>query len=416
MTATAKSLPVTLKDIEQAAKVIDGRVVKTPAIRSAVLSELCGANVVLKLENMQHTGSFKPRGALNKLMSLDEKIRAGGVIAASAGNHAQGVAYFARELGIPATIVMPKGTPFTKIARTEALGAKTVMYGDGLLEARDRALEIASQDHLEFIHPYDDAAIIAGQGTIGLELMEAFPDLDAIIVPVGGGGLISGIAIAAKAANPDIEIFGAEAELYPALHEVLQGREPKGGGQTIAEGIAVKTPGELNTRIARELVSDVFLCNENELESAVQIYIENQRIVTEGAGAASLAALLANRERFKGKTVGLVVSGGNIDPRVLASILMRGLVREGRMVRLRIQISDTPGVLARVAGLIGETGANIIEVHHQRLFYDLPIKEAEMEVVVETLDMDHVQSLIQHLKDGGYPTLLLGSRSDEFPK
>lgn len=415
MASPAQSLPVTLADIRQAAKTIEGRVAKTPTIKSAVLSELSGADVVLKLENMQHTGSFKPRGALVKLMSLDEKTRTDGVIAASAGNHAQGVAFFARELAIPATIVMPKATPFTKIARTEALGAKTVMFGEGIWDCQVRAREIAAKEGLAFIHPYDDTAIIAGQGTIGLEMMEAFPDLDAIIVPVGGGGLISGIAIAAKSIKPELEIFGAEAELFPALHEILHGREPTGGGQTIAEGIAVKTPGELNTTIARELVEEVFLADESQLERAVQIYLESQRIVSEGAGAASLAALLANKERFKGKQVGLVVSGGNIDSRVLASSLMRGLVREGRLVRLRIQITDTPGVLAKVSGLIGETGANIIEVHHQRLFYDIPIKEAEVDVVVETLNMDHVQRLIQILIDAGHPTRLLGSRSDELP-
>ena len=404
-------LPIGVDDIYAAAETIKGRVVRTPAIVSDKISEISGAHVVLKLENMQHTGSFKPRGALTKLLSLKSEGEISGVIAASAGNHAQGVAYHARALGIPATIVMPVGTPFTKVARTEALGAKAVLYGEGLAESRDHAIKIAKKKSLSFIHPYDDASIISGQGTIGLEMLEDFPDLDALIVPIGGGGLISGIAIAAKAINPDIKIYGVEAELYPGMSNILKGIEPSGGGQTIAEGIAVKAPGELNRTIAAQLVDDVFLVNETELELAIQMYLETQRIVTEGAGAASLAALISNREIFKGLKVGLVVSGGNIDSRVLASALMRGLVREGRLVRLRIKITDQPGVLAKVSGLIGKEGANIIEVYHQRLFYDLPIKEADMDVVVETMDIKHVERLIAALNKAGFPTRLMGSRS-----
>ncbi len=409
-------LPVTLEAIRAAADALKGRVLRTPSIRSEVLSGLSGADVVLKLENLQHTGSFKPRGALVKLLSLEEATLARGVIAASAGNHAQGVAYHARALGAPATIVMPVGTPFTKIQRTEALGARTVLFGEGLAESRDHAMELAEAEDLTFIHPFDDAAIIAGQGTIGLEMLEDDPDLDAIIVPIGGGGLIGGIAIAAKAIKPEIEIFGAEAALYPAMHDALAGHTTgalKTGKQTVAEGIAVKAPGELNIAIARQLVDDVFVADESELENAVQLYLETQRIVSEGAGAASLAVLLANKAHFAGKRVGLVVSGGNMDPRVLASVLMRSLVREGRLVRLRINITDTPGVLAKVSGLIGEQGANIVEVYHQRLFYDLPIKEADMDVVVETLDMAHVERLIGALNDAGFPTRLMGSRSDD---
>ena len=407
-------LPVNADDIKNAAAIIKGRVIRTPSMVSNTISEISGAKVVLKLENMQHTGSFKPRGALVKLLSLGDAGSIKGVIAASAGNHAQGVAYHARALGIPTTIVMPTSTPFTKIARTEALGAKTVLYGDGLAQSQKYAKEISEKESLSFIHPYDDAAIIAGQGTIGFEMLEDFPDLEALIVPIGGGGLISGIAIAAKSINPDIKIYGVEASLYPGMSNILKGLEPSGSGQTIAEGIAVKTPGELNMVIAKQLVEEVFLVNETELELAIQMYLENQRIVTEGAGAASLAALISNKERFKGKNVGLVVSGGNIDSRVLASALMRGLVREGRLVRLRIQITDTPGVLAKVSGLIGKEGANIIEVYHQRLFYDLPIKEADMDVVVETLDMRHVKRLIAALNDNGFPTRLMGSRSDDI--
>lgn len=407
-------LPLVASDIYAAAKIIKGHIVRTPAIVSDKISEISGVHVVLKLENMQHTGSFKTRGALVKLLSLKAEGLTGGVIAASAGNHAQGVAYHARALKIPATIVMPIGTPFTKIARTEALGAKTVLYGDGLAESREYALEQSNKESLSFIHPYDDVAIIAGQGTIGIEILEDFPNLDALIVPIGGGGLISGIAIAAKSINPNIKIYGVEAALYPGMSNILKGLEPSGGGQTIAEGIAVKAPGELNRKIVEKLVEDVFLVNESELELAIQMHLEDQRIVTEGAGAASLAALIANKEMFKGKKVGLIVSGGNIDSRVLASALMRGLVREGRLVRLRIKITDQPGVLAKVSGLIGKEGANIIEVYHQRLFYDLPIKEADMDVVVETLDIKHVQRLIGALNDAGFPTRLMGSRSDDI--
>ena len=407
-------LTPSVEDIYAAAETIKGRIVRTPAIASEKISEISGANVVLKLENMQHTGSFKPRGALVKLLSLKAKGNINGVVAASAGNHAQGVAYHARALGIPATIVMPVGTPFTKIARTEALGAKAVLYGEGIVESRDYAIKISKNESLSFIHPFDDAEIISGQGTVGLEMLEDFPDLEVLIVPIGGGGLISGIAIAAKSINPDIKIFGVESALYPGMSNILKGLEPSGGGQTIAEGIAVKAPGELNRTIAAQLIDDVFLVNESELELAIQMYLEDQRIVTEGAGAASLAALISNKEMFIGKKVGLVVSGGNIDSRVLASALMRGLVREGRLVRLRIKITDQPGTLAKVSGLIGKEGANIIEVYHQRLFYDLPIKEAEMDVVVETMDIKHVERLIAALNKAGFSTRLMGSRSADI--
>lgn len=404
-------MPVTIDDIQAAADLVAGEVLRTPSIVSMPLSDLSGARVVLKLENLQHTCSFKTRGALVKLASLDAADKLAGVIAASAGNHAQGVAFHAQRLGIPATIVMPKPTPFTKVARTEALGARVVLHGAGLAEARDHALGLAAEEDLQFIHPYDDEKIIAGQGTVGLELLVDHPELEVLLVPIGGGGLIAGIAVAAKALKPDIEVVGVEAALYPSMYHAVRDEEPQAGGETVAEGIAVKTPGTLTRPVVKDLVADILLVGEPVLERAVQTYLEVQRLVVEGAGAASLAALLDNRERFAGCTVGLVVSGGNIDSRVLSSILMRGLVREGRMVCLRIAITDAPGTLAKVTSLIAACGGNIMEVHHQRLFYDVPVKLAEVDIVVETLGADHVQELMDKLIEAGFLTRLLSGAS-----
>lgn len=410
-------MTITIEHIERAHARIAPDILRTPCIPSPSLNALSGAEVVLKLENFQHTGSFKPRGALNKLLSLNDRERARGVVAASAGNHAQGVAYHAQKLGIPALIAMPKGTPFTKVGRTEALGAETVLIGDDLNEARDHALKIAAQQGRVFVHPYDDEHVIAGQGSIGLEIVRDTPfPLDVVIVPIGGGGLIAGIAIALKAHWPEVEIIGAEAALYPSMFDVLRGNtpgRPGGGGQTVAEGIAVKAPGEITRKIIKTHVSDIVLADEDVLEKAVQVYLETQRIVVEGAGAASLAVLLSDPDRFKGRRVGLIVSGGNIDSRVLASVLMRGLVRAGRLVRLRVKIFDAPGALATVATLIGETGANIVEVYHQRLFSDVPIKQAEMDVVVETVDKPHVRALLDKLNAAGFATRLMSDTSIE---
>lgn len=408
-------MTVDLEQIRQARDLIQGQVVRTPSVCSSALSGLSGADVVLKLESLQVTGSFKPRGALVRLLSLDKEARKKGVIAASAGNHAQGVAYHARRLGIPSTIVMPTGTPFIKVGRTEGLGAKVILHGENLADSRDHAVEICADRGLQFIHPYDDGKIIAGQGTVGLEMLEDDPDLDVIIVPIGGGGLIAGIATATKALKPGIEIVGAEAALYPSMNQALAGQEVSCGGQTVADGIAVKVPGDLTRPIVRELVSEVLLASEDCLEKALQAYLEMQRLVVEGAGAASLAVLLENKERFAGQKVGLVVSGGNIDARLLSSILMRGLVREGRMVRLRVLITDAPGVLAKVSGLIGACGGNIVEVYHQRLYYDIPVKNAEVDVVIETQDVHHLKQIVEKLKDGGFPTRVLGSTSSDSP-
>ncbi|OEJ64685.1 threonine ammonia-lyase [Magnetovibrio blakemorei] len=404
---------VTFADIQAAHALIKDRVLRTPCFPAARLSELTGANVVLKLENLQHTGAFKVRGALVKLLSLTAEERTAGVIAASAGNHAQGVGYFARQLDIPATIVMPKNTPFTKIARTEALGAKVVLHGEGFIQARDYALELSARDGYIFVHPYDDPLVIAGQGCIGLEMMEDQPQLDCIIAAIGGGGLISGIAIAAKHIKPSVEVFGVQADTFPSMYDAYHNLTTDAlYGQTIADGIAVKTPAANTQAIIEKMVDDVFLVSELEIEKALQAYLELKRIVVEGAGAAPLAALIHNKNRFKDRNVGLVVSGGNIDSRMLSTILMRGLAREGRLVSLRIKIMDMPGVLSEVSKVIGNSGANIIEVHHQRLFSDIPLKQTEMDVAVETLDRKHVEDLVKVLCKAGFETRVLSATSE----
>jgi threonine dehydratase len=411
-----KPLSVTIDDVRRAEAAIAGAVSPTPTIRAAALSDLTGCEVFLKLETLHPTGSFKERGALNKLLTLDDGQRRAGVIAMSAGNHAQGVAYHARRLGIPATIVMPAATPFTKIDRTEALGAKVVLRGEGLVDARQAADALARERGLVLVHPYDDPAVIAGQGTIALEMLVQCPELDALLVPVGGGGLISGIAVAAKTLSPEIEIIGVQSALYPSMYRVLRGIDPglPTEGTTLAEGIAVKEPGALTRRIVAALVGAVRLVTERQLESAVELLIERQRLIVEGAGAAGVAALLAEPERFQGRRVGIVLTGGNIDARLLASLLMRGLVRSGRLVRLRAELPDIPGVLSRVSGVIGGLGGNIVEVHHQRLFHDTSVKRAELDVVVETQNRRHVDTIIDALVAAGFPTRLLsGADGDE---
>jgi threonine dehydratase len=403
----SSAMSVTIADIQNAAQAIAGKVVRTPTLPARRLDELTRSTVMLKLENRQYTGSFKDRGALNKLLGLSAAERKAGVVAASAGNHAQGVAYHARRLGIPATIVMPKSTPFTKIEQTSRLGARVVLHGDDLSQAQDEAAMLVAKEGLVFIHPYDDPAIIAGQGTVALEMLADAPGLDCILVPIGGGGLIAGIAIAAKALAPGIEIIGVEAALYPSMHQAIKGIEPSSGGHSIAEGIAVKRPGGLTRPIVEALVAEVLLVDETTLEHAVQLMAESEKILAEGAGAAGLAAMLAFPDRFAGRKVGLVVTGGNIDSRVLASILMRGLARDGRLARIRIEISDAPGVLSRVAGTIGATGANIIEVYHHRLYYDVPVTMADLDVVVESRNRAHVQEILAALESAGFPARLM---------
>lgn len=409
-------MTVSIDDIRAAAAAIQGQVVRTPAVSAPRIAEAVGAAaVLLKLENQQYTGSFKDRGALNKLKSLTAAEAKAGVIAMSAGNHAQGVAFHAHRLGIPATIVMPNGTPFNKVERTRAYGARVILEGDGIDTAAVFARELAKREGLIFVHPYDDAKIVAGQGTIGLELLEDRPDLDCIVVPIGGGGLIGGIATAVKALKPAIDVVGVEATLYPSMHNAIHHEMPTSGGLTIAEGIAVKSPGVITKAIVERLVPEILLVPEEWIERAVQLLVETQKIVAEGAGAAGLAAMLANPARFKGRRVAVVICGGNIDVRLLSQVLMRGLVRDGRVVTLRIEISDTPGILGTVARLIGESGGNIIEIHHQRLFYDLPVKFADVDAVIETRNADHVREVVAKLVGGGFPCRVLGSRSIDAP-
>jgi len=407
------TLPVTVADVRAAAATIADAVERTPMTHSRTLSEICGCTVLLKFENLQYTASFKERGALNKLARLTPAQRTAGVIACSAGNHAQGVAYHAQRLGIPAVIVMPNGTPFTKINQTRRFGADVVVHGADLSDAQDHADRLKRERGLVFVHPYDDPDIIAGQGTIGLEMLVDDPKLDVLMVPVGGGGLISGIAVAAKAVKPEIAVFGVEAALYPAMSQVLQGGEPRSGGVTIAEGIAVKRPGELTRRFVKALVEDILLVDEDALENAVLLMLEVEKSIAEGAGAAGLAALMAHRPRFAGKRVGVVISGGNIDARLLSAILMRGLVKTGRLVRIRVDISDQPGLLGRVANIIGEAGGNIVEVYHQRVFHDVPLKMAELDVVIETRDARHVDEILSALRGAGLPANLLSSVTGE---
>jgi threonine dehydratase len=388
----------TLEDIRAAAARLKGAIEHTPFVPSRTLSRLTGAQVFLKFENLQFTASFKERGALNKLLSLSSDERRRGVIAMSAGNHAQAVAYHAARLAIPAVIVMPKGSPNTKVRNTLVHGAEVVLEGDTLADAARHAAGRAAREHLVFVHPYEDPLVIAGQGTVGLEMLEAVPDLDCLVVPIGGGGLISGIAIAASALRPGIRILGVESRTYPSMHQRLAGLPVKVGGDTIAEGIAVKDVGEIALSVVKRCVEEVLLVEEETIERAVVALIEIEKTVAEGAGAAALAALLEHPGRFAGQRVGLPVSGGNIDIRVLASVLMRGLVRDARLVRLRVTLPDVSGSLARVAGLIAQAGGNIVEVQHQRIFGTSSVRSPEVEFLVETRDRDHTQALVQTLQ------------------
>jgi len=392
---------VTLDDIRAAAQRIAGALEVTPCVHSRTLSKLTGAEVFLKFENLQFTASFKERGALNKLLSLDAAERKRGVIAMSAGNHAQAVAYHAARLGIPATIVMPRGSPNTKVRNTQVHGARVVLEGENLFEAGKHARTLAARDNLVFVHPYEDELIIAGQGTVALEMLEALPDLEVLVVPVGGGGLISGMATAAKALNKDILVYGVESQNYPSMHQRLTGQPVECGGDTIAEGIAVKDVGNIAFSIIGELVSEVLVVKEETIERAVVALIEIEKTVAEGAGGAGLAALLEHPARFAGKRVGLPISGGNIDSRVLASVLMRGLVRDSRLVRLRVTMPDISGSLAKVAALIAEGGGNVVEVQHQRVFGTASVKSTEIEFLLETRDREHTDALVALLEKNG---------------
>jgi threonine dehydratase len=398
LAASLARLPVTLADIEAAAGVLAGVVKRTNFDRSRTLSDITGAGVWLKFENLQFTATFKERGALNRLSALSAEERGRGVIACSAGNHAQGVAYHAARLNIPATIVVPLGTPTVKIENTRRHGASVIEGGATLEEAAQLATDLGRGQRLTFIHPYDDPLIIAGQGTIALEMLATVPDLDVLLVPIGGGGLISGMAVAAKTLKPSIEIIGVQAELYPSMYNLIKDLKLPMRGDTLAEGIAVKAPGRITSEIVRALVDDIVLVSEQHIEQALSLLITIEKTVTEGAGAAGLAAILANEERFRGRTVGLVLSGGNIDTRLLSGVLTRQLAREGRLSQLRFDIVDRPGQLATVVAVLSKTGANIVEVSHQRIFTDLPAKAVLLEVVIETRDRTHLASTIAALR------------------
>jgi threonine dehydratase len=389
-------------EIKAAAVSLEGQVVRTPLIAAPKLSNLTGAEIFVKYENLQFTNSFKDRGAFMKLSSLGKDERKRGVIAMSAGNHAQAVAYHSGRLGIPAVIVMPVGTPFVKVGNTEALGAEVVLSGETLIESREKAMELAGQRELTLVHPYDDPLVIAGQGTVGLEILADRPDLDTLVIPIGGGGLIAGCAIAAKAIKPDIEIIGVEASLFPSMYHGIRGEKPVCGGQTLAEGIAVKAAGDLTLPVVQDLVSDILLVDETEIERAIFTLLAIQKTMAEGAGAAGLAAIRKEPERFKGKKVGLVLTGGNIDPRMLASIIVRGLEHEEKIISLRVTITDQPGVLGNIASLLGDAGANILEVSHQRMFLDVPAKGATLDFVIETKDATHAGQVMEKIRAAGF--------------
>jgi threonine dehydratase len=395
-------MSVTVADIVAARRTIAGQVLRTPMLPAPKLSALTGAEVFVKYENLQVTNSFKERGALNKLASLGDAERACGVIAMSAGNHAQAVAYHAARLRIPATIVMPVTTPFVKVEATQAYGAEVVLEGETVADAQVRAESIARERGLIWVHPYDDARVIAGQGTIAFEMLEDTPDLDLLVVPIGGGGLIAGNAVAARSIRPSIEIVGAEAALYPSFWNALSGEHRALGGPTLAEGIAVKNVGKLTLPIVRELVAEIVLVDEAHLERAVNAYLTLQKTMAEGAGAAGLAAMLVKPARFRGRKVGLILCGGNIDPRILASVMVRELEREDRIVSFRLTIPDRPGVLGQIATRLGQLGANILEVDHRRLFLDVPAKGAKLDVTVEARDRAHGKRIFEALEAEGY--------------
>ena len=390
-------MPVSLDDIRSAARRISGAVERTPMLHSRTLSQLTGAEVWLKFENLQFTASFKERGALNRLLTLPEAERKRGVIAMSAGNHAQGVAYHAARLGVRAVIVMPRGTPNSKLRSTQVHGAEVILEGDTLADAARHARALEAREGLSFIHPYDDPAIIAGQGTVALEMLEQERALEVLVVPVGGGGLIAGMATAAKALKPGIEIYGVESKTWCAMHQRLNGLPVEVGGDTIAEGMAVRDVGELPLTLIRKLVNQILIVEEETIERAIVALIEIEKTVAEGAGAAGLAALLEHPARFAGRKVGIPVCGGNIDSRLLSEVLMRGLVRDGRLVRLRVVMPDLAGNLARVAAMIGAAGGNIVEVQHQRVFGAVSAKSPEVEFVIETRDREHALSLIREM-------------------
>ena len=401
------STMLTFADIQAAAARLNGAVLQTPFVESRTLSQITGAQVYLKFENLQFTASFKERGALNKLLMLSDAERARGVVAMSAGNHAQGVAYHAQRLGLRAVIVMPRFTPGVKVERTRGFGAEVVLHGDTLAEARAHAYQLAQEQQLTFVHPYDDEAIAAGQGTLALEILQAQPDLDALIIAIGGGGLIAGIATAAKAIKPEMEIVGVQTQRFPSMVNALRHTDLPMGTSTIAEGIAVTQPGIITQEVVQRCVDDLLLVDEGDIEQAVLMLLEIEKTLVEGAGAAGLAALLRYPARFKGRKIGLVLSGGNIDPMLLAAIIERGMVRSGRLARVRVSARDVPGVLAQITATVAGAGANIEEVHHQRAFTMLAAQNVEIEFVLQTRGHTHVSEVLEQLRRAGMEAALV---------
>ena len=395
-------LPVSIDDVRVAAARIAGAVVRTPTLVSKTLSDLTGAEVYLKFENLQFTAAYKERGALNTLLQLDDAARAKGVIAASAGNHAQGLSYHATRLGIPSTIVMPLNTPTVKITQTEGHGANVILRGETFDAAYEHSRELEAAHGYTFVHPFDDERVIAGQGTATLEMLEDVPDLDMLVIPIGGGGLISGSAVVAKSEGRNLEVIGVEAELYPSMYNRIHHTDMPCAGDTLAEGIAVKEPGGITSKMVAALVDDIVLVSERRLEEAVSLLLQIEKTVVEGAGAAGLSALMSEPDRFRGKKVGTILCGGNIDTRLLANVLLRDLARSGRLARLRIRLQDRPGALFHVARIFHEQGVNIIEVYHQRVFTTLPAKGLITDIECETRDRDHLDRLITALRRAQY--------------
>lgn len=393
---------LTLESVREAAARIEGAVVKTPMMHSRTLSEITGAEIWLKFENLQFTAAYKERGALNALLQLTDEQRKRGVIAASAGNHSQGLSYHGTRLGVPVTIVMPRTTPTVKVMQTESVGGNVVLEGETFDDAHAHAEKLMHERGLTFVHPFDDPRIAAGQGTVALEMLEVAPDLDCMVTPIGGGGLISGMATVAKTLNPDIEMVGVQAALFPSMFAKIKGEERECGGDTLAEGIAVKKPGEFTSKVIAERVDDILLVDEPSLEKAVSLLLQIEKTVVEGAGAAGLAAVLSNAERFAGKKVGLVLCGGNIDTRLLANVLLRDLARQGRLARLRITLQDRPGALFRVMRLFDEHNVNIIEIYHQRIFTSLPAKGLITDIECEARDAEQVERLVAGLRAQNY--------------
>ncbi|MHA0329034.1 threonine ammonia-lyase [Sphingomonas melonis] len=405
--ADTASLPVSIDDVYAAHARIRDAIVRTPTLISKTLSEMTGATVFLKFENLQFTAAYKERGALNTLLQLSPEARAKGVIAASAGNHAQGLAYHANRLGIPATIVMPRTTPTVKVTQTEGHKAKVVLEGDTFDAAYAHARVLEAECGFTFVHPFDDPRVIAGQGTVAVEMLEDVPSLDTLLIPIGGGGLISGNSVVARAADHPIEVIGVQAELFPSMYNRIRGTTLPCAGDTLAEGIAVKEPGGITSRMVAELVDDIVLVGERNLEEAVSLLLQIEKTVVEGAGAAGLAALMAYPERFKGRTVGIVLCGGNIDTRLLANVLLRDLARSGRLARLRVRLQDQPGALYNVARIFDAERVNIIEVYHQRIFTSLPAKGLITDIECEARDRDHLNRLITALREGGFETSMV---------